>query len=64
MNRYSNFEPVGFTYSDGSALCTEDAEGRGQEDEDNESGEAGAVFGWEEDAYTTVCDACHQPFKQ
>ncbi len=53
-----SIEPIGYTYSDGSALCPDDAEVRGFEDEDNETGEAGAIFSINEASHDITCDVC------
>ena len=48
--------PLGYTYGDGSVLCAYHALERGLEDEMNESGQAGAIYGWHEAHSNVVCD--------
>ncbi len=48
--------PIGYTYSDGSVICPLHALMRGLEDENSESGEAGAIFRMDEAFYDVACD--------
>ena len=51
-------EPIGYTYSDGSTLCPVDAAVRGYADENNETGEAGAIFSINEATHDITCGVC------
>lgn len=52
-------EPIGYVYSDSSVLCLEHAAVRGLEDEDNETGQAGAIFSTDDAEHNIMCDVRH-----
>lgn len=53
-----SLDPVGYAFSGGYVLCADCC--TDETDEGNSTGQAGAIFNWDEAALSDVCDTCEQ----